>query len=120
MKRVLIVVAAVALLVMLALASPVAMWRTGEVRQPDLSWSCRSTTACRFTEGAAPPLSSAWRRVVASVLAPDPLLRWFDRRPTLLVTQADGEPAASSPTTEVKYCDVVDVPVDELFRLVVV
>ena len=43
-------------------------------------------------------------------------MRWFDRRPTLLVTQGDGEPAAASPTTEVKYCDVVDVTIDELFR----
>ena len=34
----LILAAAVALLVMLALASPVAMWRTGEVRQPDLRY----------------------------------------------------------------------------------
>ena len=39
-----------------------------------------------------------------------------DRRPTLLMTQADGEPTASSGTTEVTYCNVVDVTIDELFR----
>ena len=56
------------------------------------------------------------RARVRGWVAPDPILRWFDRRPTLLVTQADGEPATSSPRTEVKYCDFVDVTVDELFR----
>ena len=36
-------------------------------------------------------------------VAQDAPFRWFDRRPTLLVTQADGEPTASSRTTEVTY-----------------
>jgi len=49
-------------------------------------------------------------------VAQDALLRWFDPRPPLLMTQADGEPTACGRATEVTYCNVVDVTIDELFR----
>lgn len=53
--------------------------------------------------------ASAW-------VGDDALLGWFDGGPALLVAQAERVPVSSITKAEVRYCDVVGVRIDELFR----
>ena len=53
---------------------------------------------------------------VTAWVGDDALVRWFDGGLALLVAQPEGLPVSSNTMAEARYCDVVDVRIDELFR----